>query len=125
MSKMFSLKSLIKDENQYEYTLARIYELMQQNVAENSEEANELELLILLVEDYEKKQYPIAPPNPIEAIKFRLEQGLFTEKELLLVLGSRSRKSEILSGKRKLSLSMIRVLHEKLNIPAQSLITSY
>ncbi len=122
---MLNLKSLIKNDEQYETVLSRIYELLQANLVEGSDDDNEIQLLTLLVQDYEKKHYPIEPPHPIEAIKFRLEQSGISEKDLNIILGSRSRKSEILSGKRKLSLNMIRVLHEKLNIPAQSLILAY
>jgi HTH-type transcriptional regulator/antitoxin HigA len=78
-----------------------------------------------LVENYEQKHSPVAPANPVEAIKFRLEQMGASETELTKILGGRSRKSEILSGKRKLSLTMIRELHDKLNIPAETLIAEY
>jgi HTH-type transcriptional regulator/antitoxin HigA len=67
----------------------------------------------------------VAPPHPLEAIKFRLEQMGLNERELTVILGGRSRKSEILSGRRKLSLTKIRKLHEKLNIPAETLIAVY
>lgn len=87
--------------------------------------ANKIQVLTLLVEDNEKHYYPIFSRHPIEAINFRLEQSAIAEKELNEILGSRSRKSEILSGKRKLSLNMIRILHEKLNIPSKSLIAVY
>ncbi|MFZ4543209.1 MAG: helix-turn-helix domain-containing protein [Saprospiraceae bacterium] len=122
---MLNLKSIIKSEEHYNLVLARIYELLQTNILEGSDEDSEIQLLILLTEDFEKRFYSISPPNPIEAIKFRLEQSGISEKELNVILGSRSRKSEILSGKRKLSLNLIRLLHEKLHIPAESLIMAY
>lgn len=75
--------------------------------------------------EYENEHYSVSQPNPLEAIKFRLEQMNMSETELSEILGARSRKSEILSGKRKLSLAMIRKLKEKLNIPAEVLIQSY
>jgi len=115
----------IRTENDYESALERIYKLMQKDLKEGSKSAEELELLSILVEAYEKKRYPIPAPNPIAAIRFRLEQSGISEKELNKILGGRSRKSEILSGKRKLSLSMIRGLHKKLNIPAEALIAEY
>lgn len=115
----------IKTKKDYEAVLQRIYELMQKDLKTGSALSDELEVLSILVEAYEKKHYPIPPPHPIEAIKFRLEQSGMGEKELNKILGSRSRKSEILSGKRKLSLNMIRELHEKLKIPAETLIASY
>ncbi len=82
-------------------------------------------MLFTLVEAYEEIHYPIPPPHPLESIKFRIEQGQLDEKELTKILGGRSRKSEILSGKRKLSLNMIRELHKKLKIPAETLIAEY
>ena len=122
---MLNIKGLIKTEEQYEIALERAYELTQLNLNEGSPELNELELLGVLIEQYEKIHYPIAPPHPIEAIKFYLDQMGMSETELYKILGSRSRKSEILNGKRKLSLSMIRILHEKLKIPADTLIAAY
>lgn len=115
----------IKTNKEYEAALQRIYELMQKDLKAGSKLSDELEVLSILVEFYEKKHYPIPPPHPIEAIKFRLEQMGTDEKELTSILGGCSRKSEILSGRRKLSLSMIRELHDKLNIPAETLIAAY
>ncbi|HWZ02883.1 MAG TPA: helix-turn-helix domain-containing protein [Mucilaginibacter sp.] len=115
----------IKTEDQYNMALARVYELMQTDIIENSPEGDELEVLGILVEAYEKEHYPIPAPNPLEAIKFRLDQMGLSEKELGEILGYRSRKSEILSGKRKLSLAMIRKLNEVLHIPAEVLIQAY
>jgi len=113
----------IKTKKDYQAALKRIEELW--GSKDNTPKGDEFEVLFTLVESYEDKHYPIPSPNPIEAIKFRLEQGEVDEKELTKILGGRSRKSEILSGRRKLSLNMIRALHEKLNIPAESLISAY
>lgn len=115
----------IKSEIDYNNTLERIYNLMQLNFKIGSVEADELEVLAILVEDYEKKKYPLPPPNPIEAIKFRMDQSGISTAEITKILGGRSRKSEIFSGKRKLSISMIRSLHNELHIPAESLISEY
>lgn len=115
----------IRTNKQHEIYLARAYELMQKDIKANTEESDELEILSILIEQYEKEKYPIDPPNPIEAILFRLEQKGLKKSELQKIIGSRSRVSEILSGKRKLSLNMIRKLHEKLGIPANSLIREY
>jgi HTH-type transcriptional regulator/antitoxin HigA len=115
----------IKTKKEYEAALARVYELMQKGLKAGGKLSDELEVLSILVEAYEDKHYPIPPPHPIEAIKFRLEQMGIDEKELTKILGGRSRKSEILSGRRKLSLNMIRELHEKLSIPAETLIAAY
>ncbi|MBA3648844.1 MAG: transcriptional regulator [Chitinophagales bacterium] len=116
---------LIKTKKDHEAALERIYELMQKNLRADSPLSDEMEALSILAEAYEAKNYPIPPPNPIEAIKFRLDQMGIDEKELNKILGGRSRKSEILRGKRKLSLTMIRELHEKLKIPAETLISIY
>jgi HTH-type transcriptional regulator/antitoxin HigA len=113
----------IKTKKDYQKALKRIEELW--GSKENTPEGDEFEVLFTLVEAYEEKHYPIPPPHPIEAIKFRMEQGEVDEKELTKILGGRSRKSEILSGRRKLSLNMIRALHKKLKIPAESLISAY
>jgi len=115
----------IKSESQYDDALARIYVLMQADIRENSADADELEVLSILVKDYELQHYPMPSPNPLEAIKFRLDQMGLSEKQLGDILGYRSRKSEVLSGKRKLSLAMIRKLNEVLHIPAEILIQAY
>jgi len=115
----------IKNDSQYDTALARIYELIQTNVLEGSADSDELEVLSILVKEYENEHYPMPSPNPLEAIKFRMDQMGMSEKELSGILGHRSRKSEILSGKRKLSLAMIRKLTEALHIPAEVLIQAY
>ncbi len=115
----------IKNNQQYEDALARSYQLMQKNLLPDSKESDELEILSILVKEYENEQYPVPKPNPLDAIKFWLDQMNMSEAELSDILGYRSRKSEILSGKRKLSLAMIRKLTEKLNIPAEVLIQAY
>jgi HTH-type transcriptional regulator/antitoxin HigA len=115
----------IKTEDNYDKALARVYELMQTEIDADTPESDELEILSILVKKYENECYPIPSPTPLEAIRFRLDQMGMTEKQLGEILGYRSRKSEILSGKRKLSLAMIRKLNEVLNIPAKVLIQSY
>lgn len=115
----------IRTKKEYNAALDRIYKLLQMNLKANSDEYNELEVLSILVENYELKNFPIDLPDPIEAIKFRLEQLGKDSSELSKILGSKSRASEILNRKRKLSISMIRTLHKKLNIPAESLISDY
>lgn len=115
----------IKTEEQYNEALAHVYELMQQDIKPDSVESDELEILSLLVKEFETEHYPIPSPNPIDAIKFRLDQMGLSEKELGEILGYRSRKSEILSGKRKLNLAMIRKLNAVLHIPAEILIQAY
>lgn len=116
---------LIKNEHEYDAAIDRIYDLMQMDLVDDSPESDELDTLALFVEDYERRHYPIAPPNPIDAITFRLEQLGKEKSELAKILGTRARQSEILNGKRKLSLEMIRKLNTTLGIPAASLIAAY
>ena len=85
-------------------------------------QGDELDLLVTLVESYEMKHYPIAPPDPIEAIKFRMEQMDMTKADLVQYIGSQSRVSEILNGRRKLTLGMIKSLYKGLRIPADILL---
>ena len=115
----------IKNNDQYEDYLARIHTLIQQDLKADSAESDELEVLSMLVKQYELEHFPVPKPAPLEAIKFRLEQMGMAETELSEILGNRARKSEILSGKRKLNLSMIRKLSERLHIPADVLIQVY
>ena len=115
----------IKNKIQYQDYLEKAYDLMQLDLKPNSDESDELELISILLEIYENENYPISPPHPVQAILFRLEQMNLKKAELSKILGYKSRTSEILSGKRKLSLNMIRKLNEKLNIPAEVLIQEY
>ena len=85
----------IRTEEQYETALERTHALMQTDLVEASATGDEFEILTMLIEAYEQKHYPIAPPHPIEAIKFRLDQLGMSETELNALFGSRSRKSEI------------------------------
>jgi HTH-type transcriptional regulator/antitoxin HigA len=87
-----------------------------------SEEGDRFEILLTLVETYEAKHQPVPPPDPIEAIRFRMEQGGLTVKDLVPSIGQPNRVYEVLNGKRGLTLEMIRNLHRNLGIPAESLI---
>ncbi|MFO0593828.1 MAG: transcriptional regulator [Myxococcaceae bacterium] len=87
-----------------------------------SRDHDTLEVLALLVDDYERRTFPMEDPDPVLAIKFRLEQAGMEPKELVPILGSRSRVSEILSNKRKLTTSMVRRLFDELHIPMEALI---
>ena len=115
----------IKSKEEHSTFLARAYNLMQLELVPNSKEADELEVISILIEAYEKENFPIEAPNPIEAILFRLDQLGMTSSDLSKLLGSRSRTSEILKGKRKLSIGMIRILDQQLGISAQTLIKDY
>ncbi|MFP0196027.1 MULTISPECIES: helix-turn-helix domain-containing protein [Pseudomonas] len=88
-----------------------------------STEGDELEILVLLIEKYEEEHYPIPPSDPIEAIKFRMEQQGLTPRDLEPFIGTSGRVSEVLNRKRKLSLSMIKRLHDGLRIPYESLLS--
>lgn len=99
---------VIKIEAEYHDALGRIEKLMNGDPAEGTPEANELEVLTLLVADFESKRFPASPPDPIEAIKFRMEQQNLTQRDMIPFIGSRSKVSEVLSGKRTLTLSMMR-----------------
>lgn len=90
-----------------------------------SAEGDELEVLAILIDQYENEHFPIGLPDPIEAIKFRMEQMGYNQNDLANIVGLKSRASEILNRKRKLSLKMIRQLHERLNIPTDVLIQTY
>ena len=110
----------IKREADYERALRRVEELW--DSPEGSRKSDELEILATLIEAYEREHYPIDLPDPIEAIKFRLEQTGKDPRALIGVIGQRARVYEVMRGKRALSLNMIRSLHEKLDIPAEVLI---
>lgn len=110
----------IHTDKDYQEALSRIELLL--DARPGSAEADELEILGLLVNEFERKHFPIDEPDPIEAIKFRMEQLGLTQNYLATILGSRSRASEILSGKRSLSLNQIRLINKKLGIPLDVLI---
>ncbi len=114
---------LIKTEENYIQTLKRLDEIF--DAKKGTEEGDELELLGLLIERYENEHFPIDLPDPIEAIKFRMEQLGYNQNDLAKIIGFKSRASEILNKKRKLSLEMIRLIHTSLNIPTDVLIQSY
>lgn len=115
----------IKNEEQYEDYLERAYNLMQMDLSPDSTESDELEILSVLIEHYEKKKYPVDPPHPLAAIQFRLDQMNMKRSDLGEILGYSSRVSDIFSGRRKLNLNMIRRLHERLNILVEVLIREY
>ncbi len=111
---------LIRTEEEYQSTLKKIEELM--DAIPGSPEEEELDLLSFLVDHYEQEHFPIDLPDPVEAIKFRMEQQGLTRKDLIPFMGSQSRVSEVLNHKRPLTLSMIRALFEGLGIPAEVLL---
>jgi HTH-type transcriptional regulator/antitoxin HigA len=110
----------IKNNADHAAALKRIESLW--DAPKGSTKSNELEILTILVDDYEQKHHAILPPDPIEAIKFRMEQMGLKSSDLALYVGGRNRSSEILKRTRNLSVSMMRKLHSKLSIPAESLL---
>ena len=110
----------INTEKDYNDSISRIEELW--GAKKDTPEGDELDLLVTLVESYEMQHYPIAPPDPIDAIKFRMEQMDMTKADMVKYLGSQSRVSEILNRKRKLTLKMVRSLYKGLKIPAEILL---
>lgn len=113
----------IKTKKDYEQALARLEIIF--DAKKGTKEGDELEILGILIDQYENEHFPIDLPDPIEAIKFRMVQLGYNQTDLSEIIGLKSRASEILSKKRKLSLEMIRKLHEKLNIPTDVLIQAY
>lgn len=113
----------IKTRKDYQQALLRLEQIF--DAKPSSAEGDELEVLGILIDTYEKNQYPIELPDPIEAIKFRMEQLGYNQSDLAAVVGLKSRASEILNKKRKLTLEMIRNLHETMNIPTDVLIQQY
>jgi HTH-type transcriptional regulator/antitoxin HigA len=107
----------------YELALKRIDEIF--DAEPGTREGDELEILALIIEDYEDKNYPIEAPDPIEAIKFRMEQMGMNQADLAKIIGHKSRVSEILNKKRKLTLDMIRKLNQALNISTEVLVQEY
>lgn len=112
----------IKTETDYAEALADIERLVDVDPAPGTADGDRLEILALLVRDYEAKTFPKTKPNPVEALRFRMEQQGLSPRDLVPLLGSRSKVSEILSGRRALTLSMIRALNRSLGIPAEVLL---
>jgi HTH-type transcriptional regulator / antitoxin HigA len=113
----------IKTEKDYDKALERLEVIF--DASSNSKEGDEAEILSLLIENYENEYYPIEAPDPIEAIKIRMEEMEFKQKDLVGVIGGKSRVSEILNKKKRLTVDMIRKLEEKLHISASILVNNY
>jgi HTH-type transcriptional regulator / antitoxin HigA len=113
----------IKTKKDYQQALARLEIIFDSK--RGSPKGDELEILGMLVDNYENENFPVGFPNPVEAIKFRMEQLGYNQSDLANIVGLKSRASEILSKKRKLSLEMIRQIHDRLNIPTEVLIQAY
>jgi HTH-type transcriptional regulator / antitoxin HigA len=113
----------IKTKRDYQNALEQLETIF--DAKKGSPEGDELEVLGILIEKYEDEHFPVGFPDPIEAIKFRMEQLGYNQTDLAKVVGLKSRASEILSKKRKLTLEMIRLLHDNLKIPTEVLIQTY
>lgn len=113
----------IKSEADYRLALRRLEEVFDAPIG--TSESDEADILGVLVDEYEKKHYPIEAPDPIEAIKIRMEELQLKQVDLVDVIGSKSRVSEVLNRKRKLTIEMIRNLTKRLNLSPDLLITDY
>ena len=114
---------LIKTDEDYQSALNRLDEIF--DARTDSAESDEADILALLIEEYENKYYPIEAPDPIEAIKVRMEEMQLKQKDIAEVLGGKNRASEILNRKRKLTVDMIRNLAVRLNLSASLLVKDY
>ena len=110
----------IKNRRDYQRALKNIEGLM--NAKRNSPEGDRLDVLVTLVEAWERKHYPLDLPDPVEAIKYHMDQNGLQPRDLIPFIGSRNRVHEVLNGRRSLTLKMINRLHRGLGIPAESLI---
>ena len=113
----------IKTKKDYEQALDRLELIF--DAKKGTEKGDELEILGMLIDNYENENFPIGMPDPISAIKFRMEQMGLKQKDLVEMVGFKSRVSEVMNKKRKLTLEMIRNLNANLRIPTEILIQDY
>jgi len=113
---------IIKNDRELESAIAELTAMMEKNPVPDEKASDAMKLLALVIKDYEDKHYPIPPPTPIEAIRFRMEQMGLTVKDLEPCIGRTNRVYEVLSGKRKLTINMIRKLSASLKISSDILI---
>lgn len=114
---------VLKTKKDYQNALERFEEIFQAN--SGTQAGDEADLLALLIEVYEDKHYVIGVPDPVEAIKYRMEQQGLTKTDLAVILGFKSRVTDIMNGHRKLNLAMVRKLHDELHIPLEALVKKY
>jgi HTH-type transcriptional regulator / antitoxin HigA len=125
MAKRNSTKNVIRplrSEADYDAALAEIEQYFEKSPKRGTPEADRFDLLALVIEDYERKHWPIEPPNPVDAIRYRMETGGYTQADLGRLLGSRQRASDVLARKRRLTMQMAWKLHREWGIPAEALI---
>lgn len=113
---------LIKTEKEYRKALVRMAEIFQAH--RGTKQGDELELLAMLIENYEDKHYAIEPPDPIEAIKYKMEQKGLNRKQMAIYFGTQSRVTEVLQGKRNLTLTMIKKLYKQFGMSADVLLNA-
>ena len=113
----------IRNEKDYQKALNRLEVIF--DAKKGTEQGDELEILSILIDQYENENFPIGMPDPIEAIRFRMEQMGMKQKDLAKIVGFKSRVSEIMNKKRKLTLDMIRKLNTTLHIPTEVLVQDY
>jgi HTH-type transcriptional regulator / antitoxin HigA len=113
----------IKNEKDYQRALSRLESIF--DAKKGTDNGDELEILSILIDNFERENFPIEMPDPIEAIKFRMEQMGMKQKDLVEIVGLKSRVSEILNKKRKLTLEMIRQISSSLHIPTEVLVQEY
>jgi len=116
------MTSIIHNDKEHADALAALDRLMEIDPEPGTPEADELQLLALVIEDYERERFPIGLADAVDAIRFRMDQQGLTRRDLEPFIGSRARVSEVLSGKRALSMRMIRALHAGLDIPLEVLV---
>lgn len=114
---------IIKTEEEHKAALRHVETLM--DADPDSQAESDLELWVLLIDQYEEEQFPIEAPDPIEAIKFRMDQMGLTQKDLIKFIPAKSKVSEVMNRRRGLSLSMIRAFHSGLGIPANVLVKEF
>jgi len=112
----------LRSEADYEAALAAIEYYFDHEPRKGTAEADRFDLLALVIEDYERQRWPIEPPDPVDAIRYRMETGSYTQADLGRLIGARQRASDILSRKRRLTMQMAWKLHRQWDIPAEALI---
>lgn len=124
MQTIFKMKIVpIRNEKDYKKVLQRLEVIF--DAKRGTNEGDELEILAILIDNYESENFPIGMPDPISAIQFRMDQMGLKQKDLIEMIGFKSRVSEIMNRKRKLTLDMIRKLNAQLHIPTEVLIQDY
>jgi HTH-type transcriptional regulator / antitoxin HigA len=113
----------IKTEADYDWALQEIALYFEHEPAPSTEEAARFDVLSALIEHYENRRWSIDLPDPVDVIRFRMEQGGFTQADLAMLLGSKSRASEVLSHRRRLTMEQVSLLHRSWGIPAEALLS--